>query len=165
MRSFIGAIFKRFLLPAILLTLCGACGPNTAFTLTDDFVALSDDDLQWRGYDWKAVNTEGAVVVLRERDNDQEGSLEFWVKALKREVAEGRGYKFIDITEVEAQNMSGKQLNFEADHAGTAYRYNLAVFMADGGEKIVTVETATRLDEWESHRASLEEIVGSARFD
>ena len=167
MRFFMNGVSKTIASLALFcaLSFCGACGPSTAFNLPADFVALSDGDLEWRDYDWKAVNTEGAVVVLRERDNDQGGSLEFWVKALRQEIIEGRGYELIDTTELETRNMKGTQLNFQADHAGTAYRYNIAVFVADGGEKIVTVETATRLEDWESHRASLEEIVASARFD
>ena len=159
------SLFRLWLIAcASLLTLSVACGPNTGFKLPDDYVALSDSDIEWREYDWKAVNTEGAVVILRERDNEQEGSLDFWVKALERELSEGRGYQLLDITDVETRNMKGKQLNFQADYAGTPYRYNLAVFLADGKDCIVTIETATRLEDWEAHQASLEAIIKSAEY-
>ena len=142
-----------------------ACGPNTSFTLPDDFVALDEDSIEWEPYDWKAVNIDGAVVVLRERENEEEGSMEFWVKALQRELSEGRGYQLLEMTDVETRNMKGKQLRFEVDHAGTPYHYTVAVFLADDNDCIVTVETANRAQDHEAHSETLQAIVESAKFD
>ncbi len=151
------------LLFAALAGLLAACGPNTEFTLPNDFVALADEDIEWRDYDWKAVNTDGAVVVLRERDNDEEGSVDFWAKALARELVDGQGYELLDTTEVKTRNMTGRQLHFQVDQAGTPFRYNVAVFVID--DTIVTIETAASSESWEAQQAALNAIVESADYD
>lgn len=140
-----------------------ACGPHTSFTLPPEFVAMTDDAIEWEPYDWKAVNADGAVVVLRERDNDEEGSLDFWAAALKREIVATHGYELLEEGPFEARNMKGQLFDFKVDRSGVPYRYTVVIFVVD--DQIVTVETATREDELEAHGQSLRQIVESARFD
>lgn len=145
------------------LTLLSACGPRTEFTLPDEFVALTDDDIRYESYDWKAVNADGVVVILRERDNDQKGSLQFWLEALQREIIEGRGYELTETVDVKTRNMSGKQLRFTVDYGGTPYHYHVALFVID--DEIVTIETAYPESLAEGVAPTLDEIVESAMFD
>lgn len=145
------------------LTLLAACGPRTEFTLPDEFVALTKEDIRYKNYDWKAVNADGVVVVLRERDNDQGGSLQFWLEALEREIVEGHGYELTETVDVKTRNMSGKQLRFLVDYGGTPYHYHVALFVIDG--EIVTIETTYPDSLAEGVAPTLDEIVQSALFD
>ncbi len=149
-------------LSAVAALLVG-CGPNTQFTLPGDFVAMTDEEIAWKDYDWKAVNPDGAVVVLRERDNDQKGSLDFWYKALKKEVVEGKGYDLLDDSEMKTRNMTGRIMTFTTEYGGTPYQYAVAIFVVD--DTIVTIETALSDENIEKHGDAVRKIVESAYFD
>jgi hypothetical protein len=153
--------YRLFLLLALTALAVGACRVSEVRT-PNGFVALDEDDIQWRDYVWKAVSPDGAVVVVRERDNKEEGSLEFWAEALEREVIERQGYKLIDKGPVQGRNVKGTQLNFEALYGGQPYFYSVAIFTDE--DSIVTVETAASAEVWERHEAALQGAVQSTEF-
>ena len=152
---------------APLLLAAVACGPNTQFKLPDNFAALSDEQVEWEDYDWKAVSSSNTTVVLRERDNEEEASLTFWVEALQKELTEGRGYTHIETVDIKTRNMSGKRLFFEGESAGTMYHYSVSMFIVEviGDDCIVTIETAATKEDYESFKDDLDAIVKSAEFD
>lgn len=153
---------QRYLFVLLALAmLLGACRVSEVRT-PNGFVALDEDDIQWRDYEWKAVSPDGAVVVVRERDNNEEGSLDFWAEALEREIIERQGYKLIDKGPVQGRNVKGTQLNFEALYGGQPYFYSVAVFTDE--DSIVTVETAASAEVWERHKDALQKAVLSTEF-
>lgn len=130
----------RFFLLLILAALALAACRVSEVKTPDGFVALTDDQIEYYPYEWKAVSPDGAVVVVRERENEQEGSLDFWAESLKREITERNGYKLLDEGPVEGRNAKGHLMNFEVLYGGLPYRYTVALFVTE--DDIITVETA-----------------------
>ncbi len=158
------SIRKRFALLAVvtLAIFATACGTVSKVKTPTGFVALSDDQIEWKNYQWKAVSPDGAVVILREVENEQEGAIDFWSEALERDIIANQGYKHIETTDVEAANLSGKLMRFEALYGGLPYRYNVAIFVTD--DWIITVETAASEEVYERHQEALENAIRSTRL-
>ena len=148
---------------AVCLALLVGCGPDSMVKTSDGSAALSDDDISWRSYHYKAISPDGAVVVVREHDNEEEGSLEFWAAALERDVVETQGYKLMETAEVKAGSLKGKQLKFEVLYGGEPYRYDVALFVTK--DVIVTVETAGEQAVFEKHAEALQKAIESLYFD
>ncbi len=149
------------LLALLLLSLTSlsmACRVSEVKT-PSGFAALSDDQIEWRSYQWKAVSPDGASILVRERENEEEASLKFWAEALEREIIAQQGYKLIDTAPIAGKNIKGVQMNFEALYGGQPYRYSVALFVNE--DDIVTVETAGSQEVWERHEAALHASVQS----
>jgi hypothetical protein len=151
--------FNGLLILALLFVAAAAGCRASEMRTPDGFVALDEDDIEWRSYQWKAVSPDGAAVVIRERENKEEGSLEFWSEALEREIVERQGYKLLDKAPVEGRNAKGLQMNFMALYGGQPYRYSVAVFA--NKDDLVTVELAADEAVWKRHEATLQAAVRS----
>lgn len=157
--------FASLLAASLVLVLASslACSPATRFVAPDKFVQLEDDQL---GYEiaQKAVSSDGAVILLRERDNEPEGTLDFWGEALKNELTDGRGYELIETTEVQASpGFAGTLYKLKGTHNDLVYRYDVAIFVR--GDLIITVETAAPEDEFEAHAAEFDAAVRSVGYN
>ncbi len=145
---------------ALLLSLTmSACGPATAVQVPSNFVSLDEDDL-YNQMTNKSVSADGAIIVVRERDNEPEGNLDFWSDALSDEIENGRGYTLLGKEEVRSQaGYQGVVMQFASTYNGTAYRYNVALFVID--DLIVTVETTAPKAKFETHKEAFENAVRS----
>jgi len=149
----------RTLILSLLLLLSSGwgCGPGSLVTVPDGFVALkgdlNDDVAQ------KMVSADGAVVVVRERDNDPYGDLNFWSEALEREIKAGRGYDLIATEEVGSVNHKGRLLKFKGAFQEETFHYNVAIFTTP--EQIVTVETVVTEENATRHEETLIKTISS----
>ncbi len=70
---------KTSMIAAVLLLV--ACGSASHLTPPANFLALDENE---EGYAQRATSAEGVVIATRELDNDHEGTLAFWVEAIKQ---------------------------------------------------------------------------------
>lgn len=148
---------------SLALLLTAACGPVSTITAPGGFVMLEEEQLPY-GVAHKAISADGAVVVVREQDNEPRGTLAFWSEALQREVTQGRGYELLEATDVRTTGgIQGRRMQFKGAHNETVYRYDVAVFLLD--DSIVTVEVATPEASWEQHAGEFEATLLSLRPD
>lgn len=155
---------KRLMLLLGLGLVLSACGPSSTVTTPDSFVSLPEDDLDWRPYHYKAVSPDGAVIVVREHDNEElGGSLQYWTEALTREITAEKGYTLVENTEVKAGGMTGNHLRWEALYGGEKYRYDIALFVTP--DLIVTVETAGSAEQYDRYGKEFDSAVKSLRLD
>jgi len=135
---------KHALLASILV-LAAACGSPVTLQTPDDFVVLDDDD---GPYDVRATSAHGVVISARAVDNDSEGSLAFWVDAIKNRLRTLGGYALLEETDVTAASgQRGKQLEFGRDVGGQTYVYWLAIYVT--GDTVYLVEAGGRQDRFE----------------
>jgi hypothetical protein len=153
------------LIPLIALSLLmGACGPSSSVTTPDNFVALLDYQVEWKPYHYKSVSPDGAVIVVREHDNEElKGSLAYWTEALTREIKAEKGYTLLASKEVKAGGLTGNHLQWEALYGGENYRYDIALFVTD--DLVVTVETAGSAEQYERYGDEFDSAVKSLRLD
>ena len=146
----------------LLFSVSWACGPYSTVTVPNGYVALDDDSLQ---YDvaQKLVSADGAVVVIRERDNDPYGNLDFWTEALESEIQEGRGYDHLATEEIDSRSGRGRLLKFKSAYQGEPFLYNVALFTTES--LIVTVETAVSEANAERHTSTFLETISTLTID
>ena len=155
---------KRLLLLIGFASVLGACGPASHVTTPDTFVAIPEDDLEWRPYHYKAVSPDGAVIVVREHDNeDLKGTLVYWTEALSREIVASKGSTLQETVEVKAGGLTGNHLRWEALYGGETYRYDVALFVTK--DLIITVETAGSAEQYERYGVEFDEAVKSLQVD
>ena len=153
----------RLLMFALLLiALSVACGPNSAVIVPDGYVALDDDDLS-DDVAQKMVSADGAVVVVRERDNDPYGNLDFWTEALEREIQEGQGYDLVATETIDSQSGKGRLLKFKGAYQEETFHYHVALFTT--ASLIVTVETVVSESNAERHANTLLDTISSLSID
>ena len=146
----------------LLLSMAWACGPNSTVTVPDGYVALDEDDL---GDDiaQKLISADGAMVIVRERENDPYGTLEFWSEALEREITEGRGYELVTKESLSAGGVPGQVLEFKGAYQEKIYLYHVALFATE--DSIVTVETVALEEQQERHKETLAKTIRSLKID
>ena len=109
------------------LALAGGCA---TMDLPDNFVAVDDSDLG--PYEIRGVSADGMVIAARREDNAENGTLEFWTEAVKRELT-GRGYALAKSDPVESDSgTAGTLMTFTATRGGRPYTYLTAVFVTRG---------------------------------
>jgi len=146
----------------VLLGAVGACGPASEVTVPNGYVEL-DDDVLYGSMAQKLVSADGAVVLVREREHEPEGSLDFWVEAFEREITLGRGYALLESNPVQAGRLDGKLLQFKGSYREQVYLYDVAVFVTD--DLIITVESASLEEDRERHKAAFAEAIKSLRVN
>jgi hypothetical protein len=90
------------------------------------------------GYRFRAVSPEGVVVAVRREANDPKGDLGFWSGAIDAKLRRD-GYRAIEILDVEAKGLKGKQLRYSIERGGRDHSFWVAVFVTE--ESVVTVES------------------------
>jgi hypothetical protein len=125
----------RNLLTACACSLLAACTSFTAAT-PGGFVELDDQKL----YDYRATSADGIVIGVRELDNDPEGGLDFWARAIENQLRNRGGYALIETRTVKSKDgVSGKQFRFGHDESGTPHLYYLAVFVTPKTIQLVEI--------------------------
>ncbi len=136
-------MIKHTVLALALLALLPGC-QSFSMETPADFMEL--DEADWSEYSLRATSAEGVVLAVREVDNEQEGTLAFWAKALKERLRQGRGYALTGEESVNAASgETGTQLRFGHDEAKEAYTYWVTLFVTEGSafapSRLVVVET------------------------
>lgn len=103
-----------------------AAGCSHSMTLPSGFVQLSDGA---RGeYLVRGISADKAIVALEQHPNPKNGTLDFWVLAMKDEMKSGRGYELSSEEDVTSQSgEAGHLMTFK--QANTDNRYVLCVYV------------------------------------
>ena len=145
---------KTIVKTAALSALLVGCG-SPPLTIPDDFVVLDDD---YADYDVRATNAHGAVLAVREIDNDVEGNLSFWVDAVKNKLRNQGGYALLEEADVNAASgHAGHQLRFGRDQNGQAYQYWVTLFVTP--DTVWVVEAGGRGEVWTDAQARVEQAI------
>jgi hypothetical protein len=90
------------------------------------------------GQEFSAVSPTGNRIVVREHENPDEGTLEFWRDAVKAELVEGKGYDVVSSQGVAGSNGEPVwEFLFEVRRTEGEYLY-LVLIRVDGDDVIVT---------------------------
>lgn len=113
---------------ALAASLFAGCTNFTAVT-PKGFVELEDQEL----FDYRATTADGLVIGVRELDNDPEGELDFWARAIENQLRNNGGYALLETREVKSKDgVSGKQFRFGHDEGKTPHLYYVCVFVTPG---------------------------------
>lgn len=146
------ALYRAFdiVAAAFAASLLAACTNFTAVT-PKGFVELEDQEL----YDYRATNADGLVIGVREMDNEPEGELDFWARAIENQLRNNGGYALLETREVKSKDgVTGKQFRFGHDQGKTPHLYYLSVFVTEdtiqlleiGGTKELVTKHAAEVD-------------------
>jgi hypothetical protein len=115
---------------ALLLGLLALSGCTNFTAVTPrGFVELDDQEL----YDYRAASADGLVIGVRELDNDPEGELDFWARAIENQLRSRSGYALLETRSVKSKDgVAGKQFRFGHDEGATPHLYYLTVFVTAG---------------------------------
>jgi hypothetical protein len=131
------------------------CGASVELQAPDDFVVLEDDS---GPYEVRATSAHGVVIAARAVDNDPEGSLDFWVDAIKNRLRTMGGYALVEEKDVTARSgQTGKQLQFGRDESGHTYMYWIAVYVTV--DKVYLVEAGGRQERFEEAQDAVTEAM------
>jgi len=80
-------------------------------------------------YAFQAVSPEDNRFAVRVVDNEGDGSLAFWVQAVRNQLERNRGYVFVsDADLTTTAGLPGKELLFETSSKGVKYLYLVGIF-------------------------------------
>ena len=143
----------------VLLTLALAgCGHHFELRAPERFVELDPSAQERMGFAYRATTANGAVIGVREIDNDRHASAEFWVEAIRNRVRRAGGYALVSETDVRsADGTAGHQLRFGRDEGRHPYDYWITVFVTH--DRLFLVEAGGRRDHFETERESIERAI------
>ena len=148
---------EKAIRPALLaaLLLVTACfGPR--MDTPAGFLHLKADD-------WRAVSSDDARIWLREFDDPERGSLEFWSKTLLEDLTRNRGYEPAGEEDVtDAKGRKGRVLEFTATIDGERCGYLIAIWALDGD--VCTAEFTAREDVYAAHEAAVRRALPTIRW-
>ncbi len=88
-------------------------------------------------YGYQATSAEGVVIAVRKEDNDPQGNLDFWAKALDYEL-QSRGYETKHQTSVQTEDgVTGRQLRYSITRQGRPHVLLVSVFVNDDDVYVV----------------------------
>ena len=149
--------FAWLLLGALAL---GGCGHSFNAATPKGFVELEDQED--RGYDYRATTADGLVLAVREIDNDPEGPIEFWSRAIENSMRQRGGYALLGEHDVKnVDGLSGKQLRFGHDEASKPHLYYVTLYVTPS--KLYVLEAGGTKQQMESHEQQLEWSVQNFR--
>lgn len=156
----------RAILVSLVLALGAAlsgCGHHFELHAPARFVEL-DPDVQARmGFAYRATSANGAVIAVREVDNDRHAGADFWVEAVRNRVRRAGGYALLSESDVRsADGTPGHQMRFGRDEQQRPYDYWITLFVTN--DRIFVVEAGGRREHFETERASIEEAIGALRL-
>ncbi len=153
---------KLTLLALSLVALASGCGQRFAVTTPADFLELSHDDSRRWGYEHRATTADGVVIGVREIENPQHGSRDFWVDAIRNRLRRDAGYALTSEADVTAASGErGHQLRFGHDESSRPYVYWITVFVTP--DRVFVVEAGGRQQHFEAAQARVEAAVSSFR--
>jgi hypothetical protein len=81
----------------------------------------------------RATTPEGMYILVRDFDDPDDGTLAFWLDALRHDLVENRGYRFVGEHAVQdAAGREGKALQFATVHDGEPVGYLAALIVVPG---------------------------------
>src|SRR5512145_1374182 len=102
------------------------CAPRVA--TPSGFVVLPDPG----SYDYRATTADGVVLAAREVDDDSEGDVEFWARAIENEMRYRGGYALIERRPVGTKGgLKGTQLRFGHDEGSEPHLYYVTVLAGE----------------------------------
>lgn len=120
----------------------GGC-QQVKMDIPSSFVSVGKDNLG--SYDQRAVSADGVVLGCRTQANAKHGTLDFWAKAIKNELAGKPGYTLTSDDDVHSYaGLEGQLLVFSATRRGAAFTYMLGVFVK--GDQVILAEAGGRAD-------------------
>ncbi|MBX7191383.1 MAG: serine/threonine protein kinase [Sandaracinaceae bacterium] len=148
---------------AAALALAG-CGHHFQIHTPDRFVELEPGAQERMGFAYRATSANGAVLAVREIDNDRHASAEFWVEAVRNRVRRAGGYALLSESEVRsADGRTGHQMRFGRDEGQHPYAYWVTLFVTP--DRIFVVEAGGRREPFEAEQASIEQAIGALRLE
>ena len=140
------------------LAVAVGCVPS-GLTTPADYVRLSSPP---HPYCYKAVSAEGVSLAMRQEDNPEGGTAEFWAAAVKNQLAGARGYTPAGESAVtSADGAAGKRLDFTVNLEGRDMAYLVAVWVE--GKQIVIVEAGGPKEKFEADRGKIEAALKTVR--
>ncbi|MCC7063548.1 MAG: hypothetical protein IT456_12140 [Planctomycetes bacterium] len=138
-----------------LFLLFAACA--TQMDLPKDFLQLSESE------QFRAVTGDDARVWIREFEDENAASREFWAQAVEYDFVQQRGYELIAKGEVKNRSgVAGDWFECATNVGGARYGYLVAIWVS--GTNIKVVEFTARDEVWkarvESVRAALRTVRG-----
>jgi hypothetical protein len=140
------------------LAVAAGCVPS-GLTTPADYVRLATPPYP---YVYKAVSAEGVSLAMRQEENPEGGTAEFWAAALKNQLVGARGYTLSGESAVtSADGVTGKRLDFTANLQGSDMAYLVAVWVV--GKQIIIVEAGGPKEKFEADRAKIETALKTVR--
>ena len=119
---------------ALLVLLCLPLGCRSQPAIPAGYVPLEEQ--VWGECLVSAVASSGNRYEVREHENPEGGTLEFWVDAVRRELVDARGYECIGERDCPRGGIPGRELSFEVQNGLERYAYLVAVYL-DGDRVLV----------------------------
>ncbi len=139
------------------------CGHHFELHSPADFVELDPDRQARMGFAYRATSADGAVLAVREVDNDRHASREFWVEAVRNRVRRSGGYALLSESAVRsADGSEGHQMRFGRDESQRPYDYWVTLFVTH--DHVFVVEAGGRREHFEQERADIEAAIASFRL-
>jgi hypothetical protein len=140
-----------FVIATLALLAATGCGSSFTAATPPGFVKLKDQEL----YDYRATTADGLVVAVRAIDNDPQGSLGFWVRAVENRMRQNAGYALINERDVtNAQGVKGKELRFGHDEESKPHLYYVTLYVTPS--KIFLLEAGGTKDQMQRRSAQLD---------
>jgi hypothetical protein len=112
------------------------CGRSFVPSTPHGFVDLGD---HYPDNEYRATTADGAVLGIREFDNDPKGELAFWSRAVENRMRETGGYALLEKKSITTSGgLVGTELDFGHDEGSTPHLYRIALFVTD--KKIFLLE-------------------------
>ena len=148
------------LLAVLALALASACAPRFTAATPNGFVALDDQQL----YDYRATSADGIVIGVRELDNDPQGELAFWARAIENRLRNQGGYALLETRAIKSKDgVAGKQFRFGHDEGATPHLYYLAIFVTP--KTIQLVEAGGTKEQMLAHASEVDFAVANFSVD
>ncbi len=152
------------LLALVLSGVIGGCaGRHFRLEASDAFVELDPAQQSREGFAYRATTANGAVIGVREVDNDRHASADFWVEAVRNRIRRAGGYALLSESDVRsADGTAGHQMRFGRDESQHPYDYWITVFVTH--DRIYVVEAGGRREHFEPAREAVERAIGSLQL-
>jgi hypothetical protein len=106
--------------------LASACGHHFDAATPSGFVELAHQ----QHYDYRATSADGLVIGVRELENEPQGELVFWARAVENQLRNRGGYALLDTRDVKSKDgVAGKEFRFGHDEGRTPHLYCVTVFV------------------------------------
>jgi len=144
----------------------GACACTPTFATPKGFVELDEHGT----YDQRATTPDGLVLAGREIENDPEGDLDFWSRAVENQMRLRGGYALLGKRKVKtASGHEGEQLRFGHDEGNKPHLYTVALFVTRGtiwkDGTIYVVEAGGPRELVEKNTDAINWAISNARVD
>jgi len=141
-----------------------ACTPT--FATPKGFVELDESGT----YDQRATTPDGLVLAGREIDNDPEGDLAFWSRAVENQMRMRGGYALLEKHKVKTvSGYEGEELRFGHDEGIEPHVYRVALFVTHGNlwrdGTIYLIEAGGPRELVEKNTQAIDWAIAHARVD